>query len=118
MRNLPIVFSAMAASFLADRMRFLGNAELLADTYEYSPPAGFDAEQWADAAQAITEALRAGQGIQPTACNVELLVESLEGNRLIGLAKPSAKSGLIELANMIAKRLEPYVGRQVRPELA
>lgn len=118
MRNLPIVFGSMAAGFLADRMRFLGNAELLADTYEYNPPPGFDAEKWADAAQAMTEALKAGQGIQPTPCNLELLVESLEGNRLIGLAKGSARSGLVELANLVAKRLEPYIGRPVRPELA
>lgn len=115
--HLPIFFSAMAAELLAARMRFLGNAELLADTYEYNPPAGFEPESWADAAQAITEALKAGQPILATPRNIELLVESLEGNHLIGLAAPAKRRGLIDLANMVAKRLETYIGRPVRPEL-
>lgn len=113
----PIFFSAMAAELLAARMRFLGNAELLADTYEYNPPAGFEPESWADAAQAITEALKAGQAIPATPRNVELLVESLEGTHLIELAPPTKRRGLIDLANMVAKRLEKYIGRPVRPEL-
>jgi len=117
MPNLPIVFSPMSAKFLADRMRFLGNADLLADTYEFNPPEGFNAESWADAAQAMTEALQTGKAIEPTACNVELLVESLEGNRLIGLCAANKRTGLTEVANLIARRLEAYVGRPVRPEL-
>lgn len=117
MQKLPIIFSGMAGVFLAERMRFLGNAELLADTYEYNPPVGFDAETWADAAQGLTEALRAGQAIQASARNVELLVESLEGNQTIALASAGMREGLVSLANQIAKRLEPYMGRPVRPEL-
>jgi hypothetical protein len=107
----------MSALFLAARMRYLGNAELLADIYEYNPPSGFEPESWADSAQALTEALKAGKAIEPTPCHVQLLVESLEGNSLIGLASSNKRAGLAEVAKLIAKRLESYIGRPVRPEL-
>lgn len=117
MNKLPIVFSSMGARFLAERMRFLGNAELLADTFELNPPQGFEAEAWADTAQELTETLKAGKAIEPTPRNVELLVESLEGSSVIGRASPNLRSGLTEIALLVAKRLEAYAGRPVRPEL-
>lgn len=117
MSNLLIV-SPLSAGLLAHRMRFLGNAELLADTFEFNPPPGFDAESWADLAQLLEQDLKAAKAIELTPPNVALLVESLEGNSVIGQAAPGKRAGLIAMAGLLAKRLEPHMGRPVRPELS
>ncbi|MBD8671661.1 MULTISPECIES: hypothetical protein [Pseudomonas] len=117
MKNLFIV-SPLSAGLLAHRMRFLGNAELLADTFEFNPPPGFDAESWADMAQALEQDLNAAKAIELTPPAVVLLVESLEGNSFIGLAPPSKREGLRSMAKLLAERLEPHMGRPVRPELS
>ncbi|WP_219097764.1 hypothetical protein [Pseudomonas sp. UMAB-40] len=117
MPSLPLMFSRMSADLLAHRMRFLACPEILADFYEINPPADFDAERWADTARALTEDLRAGKAIKPDHATIALLVESLEGNSVIAKAPMSSRAGLIEVAAMIAHRLEPYAGRPVHPEV-
>jgi hypothetical protein len=117
MSSLPLMFSPMSAGLLADRMRFLVIPEILADVYEINPPAGFDAERWADVARDLTRDLREGKAIQTDPASIALLVESLEGNSVIGAAPASKRAGLIQMATMIAKRLEPYAGRPVHPEV-
>lgn len=113
---LPMIFSPVSAQLLADRMRFLGCAELLADTFEFNTPPDFNAEAWAWRARDIAEDLKAGKAIALDDCAVALLVESLEGNRLIWQAT-SNRRGLIQVAAVVAKRLEPYAGRTVIPDL-
>lgn len=113
-----LIVSPLSAGLLAHRMRFLGNADLLADTFEFNPPPGFEAETWADMAQALERDLNEAKAIELTPPNVALLVESLEGNSVIGLAAPNKRAGLIAMAKLLAERLEPHVGRPVRPELA
>lgn len=117
MQTLPIMFGRMSADLLAHRMRSLACAEILADIYEFNPPPDFNAETWADTARRITEDLVAGKAISPSAVNVALLVESLEGNSVIGATPQSRRKGLIELAEVTARRLEPYAGRPVHPEV-
>jgi len=114
---LPMMFSPMSADLLADRMCFLSNPELMADTFEFNPPADFDARAWADAAQKLADDLKDGRAIELDDRNVTLLVESIEGNRLIWIAGKTKRAGLIQMAQVLAKRLEPYAGRPVRPEL-
>lgn len=117
MPTLPLMFSRMSADLLAHRMRFLACPEILADLYEINPPADFDVERWADTARTLTEDLRAGKSITPDHATIELLVESLEGNSVIASAPQSKRAGLIQVAAMIAARLEPYAGRSIHPEV-
>ncbi|RUT30876.1 hypothetical protein WG29040_23340 [Pseudomonas sp. PAMC 29040] len=114
---LPLMFSRMSADLLAHRMRFLACPEILADLYDINPPADFDLERWADTARALTEDLHSGKAITPSPATIALLVESLEGNSVIGKAPISARAGLVQVAAMIAKRLEPYAGRSIHPEV-
>lgn len=119
MPTLPLMFSRMSADLLADRMRYLGCPEILMDLYDFNTntPADFDAERWADTARALTEDLKSGKAITPSSSAVALLVESLEGNSVIGQAPPNKRAGLIQVAIMIAQRLEPYAGRPIHPEV-
>lgn len=117
MPTLPLMFSRMSADLLAHRMRFLACPEILADLYDINPPADFDLECWADTARALTEDLQSGKAINPNQTVIALLVESLEGNSVIGKAPTSSRPGLIQVANMIAQRLEPYAGRSIHPEV-
>lgn len=117
MPTLPLMFSRMSADLLAHRMRYLGCPEILICLYEINPPEGFDAERWADTARALTEDLQSGKAITPSLTAVALLVESLEGNSVIGKAAPNKRNGLIQVATMIADRLEPYAGRPIHPEV-
>lgn len=117
MPSLPLMFSRMSADLLAHRMRFLACPEILADLYDINPPAGFDVERWADTARALTEDLQAGKAIDPNQTTIALLVESLEGNSIIGKSPSSARAGLTQVATMIAQRLEPYAGRPIHPEV-
>jgi hypothetical protein len=112
-----MMFSDQSASLLAHRMRFLGNPELLADAFEFCQPEGFNAVEWADAALVLEEDLKAGKAITLNDRNIALLVESLEGNSVIGRSVPSRRKGLIQLAEVVAKRLEPLIGRPVVPEV-
>lgn len=114
---LPMMFGAQSASLLAHRMRYLGNPDLLADAFEFCQPKGFDAVEWADTALALEEDLKAGKAIELNDRNVALLVESLEGNSVIGRTAPSRRKGLIQVAEFVAKRLEPLIGRRVVPEV-
>ena len=119
MPTLPIMFSRMSADLLAHRMRYLGCPEILMDLYDFhkNRPEDFDAERWADTARVLTEDLKSGKAITPSHAAVELLVESLEGNSVIGQAPPNKRAGLIQVANVIAQRLEPYAGRPIHPEV-
>lgn len=117
MPALPMIFSPMAADLLAHRMRFLACPEILSNLYEFNTPANFDLELWADTARSLTQALKDGSAIALDGAVVELLVESLEGNSVIGTAPQSKRPGLIQIANMIAQRLQPYAGRQIHPEI-
>lgn len=116
MRPKTLMFGAPSANLLADRMRFLGNPELLADAFEFCQPEGFDAQAWADQALVLEGDLKEGRPIQLDDRNVALLVESLEGNRVIGLAG-KRRPQMMELAKIVAHRLEPYAGRRVLPEV-
>jgi hypothetical protein len=111
------MFSRMSADLLAHRMRFLACPEILADLYDINPPADFDLERWADTARALTEDLKSGKAINPSPAAIALLVESLEGNSVIGKAPTSKRPGLIQVASMIAERLQPYAGRSIHPEV-
>lgn len=117
MPTLPIMFGRMSADLLAHRMRSLACADILADLYEFNPPPEFDAEAWADVACRIAQDLAAGKAILADPVAVALLVESLEGNSVIGMASDSRRAGLIQIADLTARRLEPYAGRPVRPEV-
>ena len=117
MPTLPLMFSRMSADLLAHRMRFLGCPEILIGLYDFNPPQGFEPESWADTARALTEDLKSGKAITPSQPVIALLVESLEGNSVIGQAPPNKRAGLIQVATMIAQRLEPYAGRSIHPEV-
>lgn len=117
MEPLPIMFSRMSADLLAHRMRFLGCPEILTGLYEINPPPDFDVERWADTARSLTQDLRDGKAINPSQAAIALLVEALEGNSVIGMAPIDRRAGLISVAAMIAKRLEPYAGRPITPEV-
>lgn len=116
MRPETVDFSAPSANLLADRMRFLANPELLADAFEFCQPAGFNAQEWAEQALVLEGSLKEGRPIPLDDRNVALLVESLEGNRVIGQAG-NRRPQLIELARQVAFQLEPHAGRRVVPEV-
>jgi hypothetical protein len=107
----------MSADLIAHRMRSLACPEILADVFEINPPPHFDAERWADAARDIAQNLAAGKAITAEPMHIVLLVESLEGNSVIGKTPQNRRAGMIEIANVAASRLEPYIGRPVRPEV-
>ncbi|MDG9809504.1 MULTISPECIES: hypothetical protein [Pseudomonas] len=116
MRQRTMFFGEPSANLLADRMRFLANPELLADAFEFCQPEGFDAQAWAEQALILEGDLKEGRPIQLNDRNVALLVESLEGNRVIGQAG-KRRPQMIELAKIVAHRLEPHAGRRVMPEV-
>jgi len=112
-----LLFSCFAARFMADHLRFLSSPEVMQDTFGSTDDPFFDADVWAQAAASLLLELEAGAAIDMDRTNTILLVEAVEGSGQILQAPQDQRSGLISVAIMVAKRLEPYAGRTVVPDL-
>lgn len=103
------MISRFAAGVLLDRLRFLSSPQVMLDTFDAAKEPHFSADVWALAATRLVQCLEAGQGVSMDRVSAVLLVEALEGSSL-GAAK---QAGLQEVAALLAKRLEPFIGRRV-----
>lgn len=112
-----LLFSSYGARFLLKHLRFLSCPEVVRDAFEWSAVPCFDADVLANAAQAMVLELEAGTPVKMDRTNTLLLVEAVEGTSQLYTAPISQRAGLVSVAQMIAKRLEPYAGRKVELEL-
>lgn len=111
--NSPMLISRVAAGFLLDRLRFLSTDQVMLETFQAAEEPSFCADVWARAAAELAQRLEAGLAVEMDRTNTVILVEALEGSR-IGLAK----AGWLELASLLARRLEPFIGRRVMLDVA
>jgi hypothetical protein len=104
-----LVISRFAAGVLLDRLRFLSSPQVMLETFETVEEPFFSADVWALAATDLVQRLEAGQAVEVGHTNAAILVEALEGSSL----GSAGKTGRQEVAALLAKRLEPFIGRRV-----
>lgn len=109
--NAPecLLMSRFSADLLMGRLRFLATPQVMADTFQSASVPMFSAEVWAQAADELVQRLEAGRGVTMDRTNTLILVEALEGFDL----GPATHSGRQQIAELLAKRLEPFIGRHV-----
>lgn len=105
--NSPMLISRVAAGVLLDRLRFLCCAQVMLETFQAAEEPLFSADVWALAAAELVQRLEEGLAVEMDRTNTVILVEALEGSRI------GSKAGWQELATLLARRLEPHVGRRV-----
>lgn len=104
-----LMISRFAAGVLIDRLRFLSSPQVMLDTFEAAQEPHFSADAWALAATKLAQRLAAGQAVSMDRIHAVILVEALEGSCLWA----SKQAGWREVAALLAKRLEPFIGRRV-----
>lgn len=104
-----LMISRFAAGVLLARLRFLSSPQAMLETFNEAHEPHFSADVWALAATELVQQLDAGQAVSMERVNAVILVEALEGSSL-GAAN---QAGRREVAALLAKRLEPFVGRRV-----
>lgn len=112
-----LVFSPYGARFLVKHLNFLSCPDAAQDAFEWSAIPSFDADVLAKAAHALVLKLEAGMAVEMDQLNTLLLVEAVEGTSQLYTAPLSHRAGLVSVAQMIANRLTPFVGRQIILEL-
>jgi len=105
--NSPMLISRVAAGVLLDRLRFLSTAQVMLETFQAAEEPLFSADGWARAAAELAQRLEEGLAVDMDRVNTVILVEALEGSRI------GARAGWQELATLLARRLEPFIGRRV-----
>jgi len=104
-----LLLSRFSADLLVGRLRFLSSPHTMHETFEAASEPLFRADEWAQAAAELVYRLEAGSVVGMDRTNTLILVEALEGSSL----GPASNSGRQQVAELLARRLEPYVGRQV-----
>lgn len=110
--NSPMLISRVAAGVLLDRLRFLSTGQVMLETFHAAREPMFCAEAWARAAGELVQRLEGGLAVEMDRINTVILVEALEGSRI------GTKAGWQELATLLARRLEPFIGRRVMLDIA
>ncbi|WP_122558473.1 hypothetical protein [Pseudomonas viridiflava] len=104
-----LLMSRFSAELLVVRLRFLSTPHVMSETFQSASVPMFSADVWAQAADELVQRLEAGRAVTMDRTNTLILVEALEGFDL----GPATQSGRQQIAALLAKRLEPFIGRQV-----
>lgn len=111
-----VVIGAASAAILLPRLKFLSEVKAAGETFSTAKERQVTAEKWAEEARTLKLALALGYLIELDWLNVVLLVEALEGSQAVRKAPIEALYGVIRLAQSLAQRLEPHIGRAVIPD--
>ncbi|NWA11961.1 hypothetical protein [Pseudomonas gingeri] len=114
--NAPacLAISRFSAELILLRLRFLSSPQVMLETFDAAKEPSFSAEAWALAAADLVQLLEAGRAVDMNRTNTVILVEALEGS-CIGSA---GQKGWQEVANLLARRFEPFMGRRVILDIA
>lgn len=102
----PLLLNRFAAHLVLGQLKFMTSAQVMFDTFEASHEPIFSAPAWALAARFLVQRLEAGRPVDMDRTNTVILVEALEGT-------PLKSASRVHVAQLLARRLEMYMGRAV-----